>query len=160
MKTTLKLILAFTSFFITADALSQQSFIWGTVTTSDGRPAANVNITIQETKQTIISGNDGSFKIPTDKECTCSIIVSYIGLKTQQKKITISNGVNVEVNFELQENAQQLEEVFVSAHKSLNDKPVSVGKVPIDPMDLPQSIAVLGQTVIRDQQAMRLSDVI
>jgi iron complex outermembrane receptor protein len=37
---------------------------------------------------------------------------------------------------------------------------VTIGKVPIDPMDLPLSITVIGQTVIRDQQSQRLSDVI
>ena len=35
-----------------------------------------------------------------------------------------------------------------------------MGKLPVAPMDLPQSIAVIGQTVIRNQQAQRLSDVI
>ncbi|MEJ7682594.1 MAG: hypothetical protein WKG06_33010 [Segetibacter sp.] len=51
----------------------------------------------------------------------------------------------------MQENAEQLDEVIVTSRKSLNEKPVSVGKAPINPMDLPQSIAVIGQGVIRDQ---------
>lgn len=147
-------------FFTTLESQAQQSLIRGKVSTSDGKPAANVNITVLEGKRTIITGQDGSFIIKADKECTCSIIVSYIGLKTQEKKVTIRNGENVAVDFQLQENAQQLEEVIVTSHKSLNEKPVTIGKIPINPLDLPQSIAVLGQAVIRDQQAMRLSDVI
>lgn len=67
------------------------------------------------------------------------------------KKVIIRNGENAEVNFQLQENAEQLDEVIVTSRKSLNEKPVSVGKAPINPMDLPQSIAVIGQGVIRDQ---------
>jgi len=144
----------------TISAISQSASIIGTVKTSDGKPAPFVNVTIKESKQTIMADENGSFTIPTDKECTCSVIVSYVGLKTQEKKITIRNGENVEVNFVLEENAKQLDEVIVTAHKSLNDKVVTVGKVAIDAMDLPQSIAVVGQGIIRDQQALRLSDII
>jgi iron complex outermembrane recepter protein len=144
----------------TISIFGQAASIIGTVKTSDGKPAPFVNITIKESKQTIMADENGAFKINTDKECTCSIIVSYVGLKTQEKKITIRNGENVEANFLLEENAKQLDEVIVTAHKSLNDKVVTVGKVAIDPMDLPQSIAVVGQGIIRDQQALRLSDII
>lgn len=137
-----------------SSALAQSGSIKGVITTSDGKPAANVNITIKETRKTITSGEDGSFAINTDKECTCTIIVSYTGLKTQEKKVTIRKGENAEVNFQLQENARQLDEVIVKGYKSLNEKPVTVGKIAIDPMDLPQSIAVVGQGVIRDQRIM------
>ena len=130
------------------------------MTTSDGKPAAFVNITVKETNQNIVAAEDGSFTITTDKECTCSILVSYVGLKTQEKKVTIVNGQNIEINFQLKEDAKELEEVIVTARKSLNEKPVTVGKIEIDPMDLPQSIAVIGQGLIKDQQALRLSDVI
>lgn len=147
-------------FFAAATAHAQPSIIYGKVTTSDGKPAANVNITIKESSKTIISGEDGSFVINTDKECICSITVSYIGLTTQEKKVTVRNGKNAEVNFQLKENAGQLDEVIVTSHKSLNAQPASIGKAPIDPMDLPQSIAILGQSVIHDQQALRLSDVV
>lgn len=147
-------------FFTAVNAHAQQSTIHGKVTTSDGKPAANVNITVKESRRTIISGEDGSFTLSNGKEGISSIIVSYIGLTTQEKNVTIRNGEDAEVNFQLKENAGQLDEVIVTSRKSLNAKQVSIGKAPIDPMDLPQSIANLGQAVIRDQQALRLSDVI
>jgi len=54
----------------------------------------------------------------------------------------------------------QLREVIVEGKKSPNKRPVSIGKIPISPMDLPQSVSIVGQSVIRDQQALRLSDVV
>ena len=160
MKKTATIILGFITYLTCLSASAQNSIIKGKITTSDGKPAGYVNITIKETNKTIVAAEDGSFNISTDKECTCSIIVSYVGLKTQEKKVVVENGKNVEVNFRLQEDLQELEEVIVTSRKSLNEKPVSVGKVAIDPMDLPQSIAVVGQGLMRDQQALRLSDVI
>jgi iron complex outermembrane recepter protein len=138
----------------------QYGSIKGTVRTSDGKPAPFVNITLKESKQTIMADGNGSFKISTDKACTCSIIVSYVGLKTQEKKVTIQHGETVEVNFLLEENAAQLDEVIVTAHKNLNDKAVAVGKIDIDPMDLPQSTTVIGKNVLERQQTLRLSEVL
>src|SRR4028119_1697823 len=107
-------------FFTANTAHAQQSKILGKVTTSDGKPAANVNITIKESRETIISGEDGTFTLNAGKEGISSIIVSYIGLTTQEKKVAIRNGENTEVNFQLKENAGQLDEVIVTSHKSLN----------------------------------------
>ncbi|HLL42213.1 MAG TPA: hypothetical protein VK369_03700 [Segetibacter sp.] len=59
-------------FFAAVTAHGQQSTIHGKVTTSDGRPAANVNITIKESREIVISGEDGSFVINTRNQCTCS----------------------------------------------------------------------------------------
>lgn len=56
--------------------------------------------------------------------------------------------------------SKHLNEVVVDGRKTINTSAVSIGKVPIAPMDLPQSIAIIGQEVLRDQQAQRLSDVI
>ena len=160
MRDVLTVFISLVATFGCFDSSAQHSTIYGRVTTSDGKPAAFVNITVKETGKIIVAKEDGSFSIHTPNECTCSILVSYVGLQTQEKKVTVENGRNVEVNFSLRENAVQLEDVIVSTRKSMNSKAVTVGKAPINPMDLPQSIAVIGQAVIRDQQAMRLSDVI
>src|SRR5947209_5524802 len=100
----------------------QQGKIKGKITTSDGKPAPYVNITIKETKQNIVASEDGSFTINTDKECTCTIVVSFNGLKTLEQKVNIQNGKTVELNFKLQENAEELNEVVVTSFRGLNDK--------------------------------------
>lgn len=140
--------------------MAQTSTIKGKVTTSDGKPAAFVNVIIKENNKTIMTGEDGSFIINTGRECICSILVSYVGLKSQEKKIAVRKGENINVNFQLEENAGELKEVVVTAQRGLNDRMVTVGKIAVDPMDLPQSIAVISLGIIRDQQALRLSDVI
>ncbi len=146
--------------FITGSAQAQKATVSGKVLSSDGKPVENVNITIKETRQTTLTKADGSYIIPFSKECTCSLVISYVGLKTQEKKVVLQNNQDLEVNFKLDQSAAKLEEVVVKSYKSLNARPVSVGKIAIDPMDLPQSMVVIGQGVIRDQQALRLSDVI
>lgn len=138
-----------------------QNSLTGTITTSDGQKAAMVNIQVKgQNGNTTHSDSQGNYSLTNISGTRSTIVVSFVGLKTQEKTVDFSGSGTAVLNFILSENAQELEEVIVSAKKGLNAQPVSVGKVNINPMDLPQSIAVIGQAVIRDQQSQRLSDVI
>lgn len=53
-----------------------------------------------------------------------------------------------------------LKEVEIRSAKTINEKALSIGKISIKPMDLPQSVTIIDQTTIQNQQAQRLSDVI
>lgn len=138
---------------------AQKGTIQGKVTTSEGKPAASVNVSLKELAKCVSTSENGAFTF-TEKEGNYTLVVSFVGLQKQEKQVEILPGKTSEISFRLTENANELEHVIVSARKSINAIPVSVGKVAIDPMDLPQSIAVIGQGVIKDQQALRLSDVV
>ncbi len=134
--------------------------IKGKIVTTDGKPGAYVNVVLKETNKATVADEDGVFIIRNIKPGTYTLQVSHTGLQTQEKAVELAAGDTKTFEFTLRETSIQLEEVVVEGRKSLNTKPVTVGKVPIAPMDLPQSITVVGQGVIRDQQAQRLSDVI
>ncbi|MBC7886725.1 MAG: TonB-dependent receptor [Ferruginibacter sp.] len=137
-----------------------QNTISGKIITKDGSPAPNVNIELKELKKFSISDANGHFTISNIDNGTYNIIASFTGLHTQQQQITIKLNESTALSFVLVENASELEEVIVNSKKGLNNQVISVGKVAIDPMDLPQSITVIGQSVIRDQQSQRMSDII
>ncbi|MBB2151526.1 TonB-dependent receptor [Pedobacter gandavensis] len=134
--------------------------ITGKVTTSDGKPAAFVNLQIVENGKKSLSNEDGTFRFNNLKGGTYTVKCSYVGLKIQSQKVTVIEGQTATVDFTLPESAADLDEVVISSYKSENLKPVSAGKIAIKPMDLPQSVTVIGKEVIRDQQANRLSDVL
>jgi iron complex outermembrane receptor protein len=134
--------------------------IQGQLTTTDNQPAANVMVHLKGTTFNTMTDDNGNFILKNVKEGTYVLQVSMVGLQAQEKTITVTKDQTTSVSLSLVEDAKQLSIVVVSSGKSLNKRPVVIGKAPIDPMDLPQSIAVLGQGVIRDQQAQRLSDVI
>lgn len=134
--------------------------ISGQVLTTDGQPAAYVTIYVRENDKTIITDEKGFFTIKNLKEGTYTLDISMVGLKPQQKVVEVRNDQPVSVSITLIEDARQLEDVVITSGRRLNNKPVSIGKIDIDPMDLPQSIAVVGQGIIREQQAQRLSDIV
>ena len=89
-----------------------------------------------------------------------TIIVSFVGLQTIQKPVVVTGGETNNLDFDLVENENQLAEIVVTANRSVNEKITTIGKLPIKPMDLPQAVIIIGEPVIKNQQAQRLSDVI
>ena len=132
----------------------------GRITTIDKQPAAGVTVVLSGTNKATMTDEQGQFELKNIKEGAYVLEVSMVGLKTQSRELSVRKDAPAYLELVLAEDARQLSQVVVVAAKTINRKPIAIGKVVIDPMDLPQSTTVLGQTVIRDQQAQRLSDVI
>ncbi|MCS3802291.1 TonB-dependent siderophore receptor [Niastella sp. OAS944] len=132
----------------------------GRVLTNDNQPAENVTVTLKELNRNTLTNQQGVYSIKHIKPGQYTLVVTMAGLQSREQSVTVKAQATTETDFTLSENHKQLEEVVVTNHRSMNNQPVSLGKIAIDPMDLPQSISVLGQGVIREQQALRLSDVI
>ncbi|HEX6914093.1 MAG TPA: TonB-dependent receptor [Chitinophagaceae bacterium] len=134
--------------------------VTGQVKTNDGQPAANVTVFLKELNRAAITDDNGYFAIRNLKEGVYTVEISMIGLKTQQRTVEVKKDQPVTISLTLTEDVKQLTEVVVAGNKRLNARPVEIGKIAINPMDLPQAVTVIGQGTIRDQQALRLSDVI
>ncbi len=134
--------------------------VQGHIQTNDNQPAAYVTVTLKEANRSTITDENGVYTIRKIKPGQYTLLVTMAGLQSKEQAITVKRNEISEVNFALFENRKQLEEVVVTNRKHLNDQPVSIGKITIDPMDLPQSLSVIGHGLIREQQALRLSDVI
>lgn len=134
--------------------------IKGRITTTDHKPAEMVNISLKEIARNAMTDAEGVFVLRNIKEGEYTLIVSMVGLHTQEKRVTVKAEEATSVEMTLPENQQQLSEIIVTSSKGLNKTPVSIGKISLDPMDLPQSLSIIGQGIIKDQQAQRLSDVI
>lgn len=132
----------------------------GRVVTNDNQPAENVTVTLKELNRNTLTNQQGIYSIKHIKPGQYTLVVTMAGLQSREQSVTVKAQAITETDFTLSENRKQLEEVVVTSHRSMNDQPVNIGKIAIDPMDLPQSISVLGQGLIREQQALRLSDVI
>jgi len=133
--------------------------IKGRVRTNDGKPAPYVNIFIVESNKKTLSDEDGYFSFINLKNGTYTLKTSFVGLKVQSQKVSVTEGETTTIEFILTESSAQLDEVSISGYKSPNQKPTTLGKIAIAPKDLPQSVQVIGAKVIADQQANRLGDV-
>ncbi len=130
----------------------------GVVRTSDGKPAAFVNVQLKETKQGTMTNDFGEYYFYNVSEGKYTIVVSFVGLKTIQSEIEIKKGEVATYDFVLIENKNELEEIIVKASHTINERSSSIGKMNIKPMDLPQAIAIIGKDVLERQQVLHISD--
>ncbi|WP_242929347.1 TonB-dependent receptor [Pontibacter vulgaris] len=145
---------------VNADTAGKTGNIRGIVKTSDSQPASFVNVSLPELNRGTVTAEDGSFKILGIKPGTYTLRCSFVGLEPRESVVTIVVDQTTQLDFILTESAAQLSEVVVTGARSINRKPVTAGKIAINPIDLPQSIAIVGSEVIASQQASKLSDVI
>src|SRR6185295_18706153 len=104
------------------------------------------------------SGEDGSYTLAGIKEGKYIIIVSFVGLQTIQQPIEIKAEQTNLLDFTLLENENELAKIVVTSQKTINQKPVTVSKIPVRAMDLPQSISIIGRDILERQQVLQLSD--
>lgn len=143
-----------------ADDEGNNGKITGFVKTSDGKAASYVVVAIKGLNKSTTTVDDGSFTIVNVKPGTYTLVTSYVGTKSEEQTVTVNANQTTRVNFTLRESAAQLNEVVISSTKTINRKKLSVGKMNVAPMDLPQSVTVIGRDVLDQQQSLRLSDVI
>lgn len=140
-------------------AMAQTGQVKGKVTDSEGKSAPYVSVQLKELKKGTTSNENGEFIIANIKSGNYTLIASFVGYKTLEQKVMIEEGKTLNLSLELFENAEMLKEIVVLGTYTAN-RPTTLGKATIRPLDLPQSTAVVSSTVITDQQAVRLGDVV
>ena len=106
--------LLFTSLLIliTSFALGQ-TVVKGSVKGSDGTPIPGANVYIKGTTSGGVTDFDGNYSFTTNLTGDQILQASYIGYGSQEKSVAIS-GAEVTVDFILNEDAQQLDEVVLT----------------------------------------------
>ena len=143
-----------------AKAQAKNGSLQGTVTTSDNKSAAMVSVGLKGTSKGTMTNEAGRFEIKNIKPGNYTLTVTHVGLKTEEKTVVITSNTTTRLDFTISENASQLNDVVVAGARSANNRKVTVGKSGIPVRDLPQAVQVIDSTVITDQQANRLADVI
>ncbi len=135
-----------------------EGIITGQVFTTDNQPAAFVTVALKGTNRATTTNEEGYFTLKGLKEGNYSLEISMTGLKSQEKTVVVKGAQPINIIITLAENAQQLSAVIVTARKSANERLTSIGKLPVQPKDLPQAITILDKTILENQQVQTMSD--
>src|SRR5215217_6652127 len=104
----------FILFMLSATAVfAQHGRITGQILSSDGQPAEQVSVGIKGSSKGSISDAEGKFAIERVKPGTYSLLVSFVGLETQEKSVEVIAAETANVSFTLSESANQLQEVII-----------------------------------------------
>ena len=151
-------ILLFTSFYIQAQ---ESGVIKGKILSADGFPLPGIAIKLGKEAKTTETNSNGEFNFLNFPTGNHIITLEGSGMKKQSKMVKVlANQINF-VEFRLIEDITTLKELVIKIKQSPNKKKETVlSGLNIKPIDLPQSIQIIGHHVIEQQQAVRMSDVI
>ena len=155
-KTLLFLLLLFIT--VNVDAQILVGRISGKVRTKDGKPESGVTVIMKELNRTTTTKEDGSYTFNNIKTGSYTVKISCVGCISKEIPVKTEAGKTATADFALSESSSQLSEVNINARKNSNNKPVTLSKANISPLDLPQSSGVVSNQVIKDQQVNRLGD--
>ncbi len=128
MRTKLNGLLTLFLALVVQFSFAQDKTVSGTVTDQDGLPLPGVNIVVEGTTNGTQTDFDGNYAI--NAETGQTLLFTYIGQKNVRQAVGAGNTVNVQ----MEEDAQALEEVVVTAQgikrekKALGYATTSVGK--------------------------------
>lgn len=141
---------------------AQNNVITGKVTTKNNEPLPGVTIIVNNTTNGAVTNADGKFTITDLSDGEQKLIARYLGYNPEAKTVTLS-GSTATVNFTLTERKEFLNEVVVSSQRETG----YVAKVQTaatfgsrDLVNIPQSVSVITQEVLLDQQVRALGDLV
>ena len=138
----------------------QSGSIRGKITSSDGKPAEYVSVQLKERKQSTLTNAKGEYKLNNVKPGNYTIKVSAIGLNTEEKQVTVTEGTATEVDLVLEESSSQLEAVTIQGKQNRYkaDKPSSSLRLDAPLQQVPQNIQIITSSALADQQVLSMSD--
>lgn len=143
-------------FFTTSVVISQQNngVLKGKIITSDGNPAAFVNVIIKNTSLGTITDDTGSFEIKSIPKGNYVLECSLLGLETKNVSFSIIKNETILNEIILKENAEELDEILIVSQR-LNQfaekESEYVARVPLKNINNPQSYSVVTNALLEEQ---------
>jgi iron complex outermembrane recepter protein len=116
--------------FITVNAMAQTSSLRGTVKDANGLPMAGASVILDGTKRGTVTDASGNYELKVSPG-TYTLIISYVGVVTQSKQVTITAGSVSENIFDMQ-NSGDLNRVIVVGSRSSISRSRTQTPVPVD----------------------------
>lgn len=147
----------FVLIFIQTHAYAQKTILEGKVIDENQYPIQNAKVLIDTLY--CYTDKNGVFILANLTQKSNTVKVEKAGFKTARIQIVITNEIE-RITITLVQREHNIEEVKVVGSKSINERQVEIGKIPIKPFDLPQAVAVVDRIVMQQQQSEQLSDVL
>ncbi|GGX33429.1 TonB-dependent receptor [Aquimarina muelleri] len=152
------LVLLLSCFF----SYSQNGSITGTTIDNTQTRLSGVNIFIKNSNQGGQSNQDGTFEITNIKNGNHIVVISYLGFKTKEIEVSISNNETIELGFiTLYEGNEILAEVVIEGtrkNKFSRKETAYVAKLPLKDLENTQVYSTVTTELLKSQVVTNFED--
>lgn len=156
MKTFLPFLFLIT--FLASTALAQQNGkISGTIVSSDQKPAAGISVKLKGTNIGTTTDHKGSYHLTNVKAGNYLLVISCVGLRTEEKRVVVNAKKTVVVDFRLNEDHAMLLEVQVNTgviNKYAKKESATIARMPLKNLENPQVYSVVSKELMNEQMAV------
>ena len=139
---------------------AQRGRLTGQVLNTQREPVEGMSVALKGTAIGTMTGPDGRFRLSAPAGAY-QLVISSLGYATQELAVTVTAGETTSLpTLTTVAGQQQLNEVTVTGSRTINERPVAIGKLPVAPLDLPQSTFTIERQTLEQQQVLRISDVL
>lgn len=131
--------------------------ISGTVRTAEGQPAAFVTVSLKNSDNRTATNEDGVYNLFNVPLGTQTLVFSATGFTELEKEVNVGGEQVITVDIQLGQSARELSQVVVTGQKRRSS---TVTKTNIPLLDIPMSIQVIDQQIIRQQAAFDMKDIV
>ncbi|WP_254244116.1 TonB-dependent receptor [Hymenobacter sp. BRD128] len=147
---------------MTASAQAQTTgTVQGRVINSGGGTVEAVSVGLQGQPVGDITDEQGRFQLRRVAPGTYTLVVSAVGLKTEEQQVTVTAGQTATIKVTLAESAAELKEVVVSGNRTnrfSRPNSVDVAKMPLKNVENPQVYSTVTKELLTEQLVFTADD--
>lgn len=141
------------------DQAQGYGIVKGTVTTSDGKAAADVSVQIKGSSRGTITDESGKFELRRLSPGDYTLQVFLLDFESIEQSVHVSEGQVSDVSFQLKISEKELNTVIVTGSRKYRVRNVSPSLRLTTPiLELPQNIQVVTKELIADQQVFDMME--
>ncbi|MDU1890265.1 MAG: TonB-dependent receptor [Dysgonomonas sp.] len=149
----LSLLLVINMSFVAAQAIK------GKVVDEKGEPLISATVVVKEIKRGVSTNEDGKFRITHLPQGELTVEVSFLGYNNATRKVNITNGNEIFLEFHMKEDNASLNEIEVFGERYKQpEKLDAITRMPLRPSEQIQSISVISDKVIAEQGALTITE--
>lgn len=138
---------------------AQTGSLQGRMSTADGELAPFVNVRLNNTEFGTQTDAKGKFSLTKVPAGNYSLEARFVGFEPSMQTVTVVAGQVTTVEMTLKETSQQLDEVVVKGYVAYRNDVTNLATRTATPLaSIPQSIQVIPQQVLKDQQAFTINE--
>ncbi len=138
--------------------IAQTGSIKGRVSTSDGKPADGVTISLSLHGIGTMTNQHGNYELLKIQAGTYTVKISAIGLSSKSHQVTVFAGQVTNADFTLKEDSRHLQEIVISspARKFAEKKSEYVARMPLKNLENSQMYTVVPKELFQEQMSVDL----
>lgn len=154
----MKRVLSTFALLLAVNSAYSQAIIEGNVKDANNKPVPYASVYLKETRVGDEANNKGEYHISDVVHAKYTLVASAVGYKKMEKEISITGDVS-NFNFQLISDTELEEVELYGSRNQRANKLETLTRIPLPPNEQLQSISILSDKLIKQQNALTLSDV-